>query len=361
VAQQTFPFKAYVTSEDVFVRSGPGENYYPTDKLKLGQEVEVYRQDPGGWYAIRPPRDSFSWVSSRYLQFVKGNLATVSDDQVAARVGSKFNDVRDVIQVRLHRGEVVEVLDSRQTAASNNSASNAWHKIAPPAGEFRWVYAKYVDPNDSRDGLQRHGNSARTGGQGSAGGATRRLSPEQFEKTLNDIDVEMSMIVIAEPNVWDFTELRERTQMLFDQAETAIERGRARLLLSKMARFEDIRQRHNQVAAMRQPPARGDQQGSQLSRVNLPSADPDGRFDARGQLTRIPEPKPGSPQYAILDESGRIRCYVSPAPGVNLRSYVGRDVGITGIRGRILELDAVHVMARHITVLDASSGGNMLR
>ena len=52
-----------ITADDVYVRSGPGENYYPTDKLKAGQEVEVYRHDPGGWYAIRPPKGSFSWVA----------------------------------------------------------------------------------------------------------------------------------------------------------------------------------------------------------------------------------------------------------------------------------------------------------
>ena len=110
---QTFPYKAYVTADDVYVRSGPGENYYPTDKLKAGAEVEVYRHDPGGWFAIRPPKDSFSWVSSRHLQLDGNNLATVTDERVAARVGSRMSDARDVIQVRLHKGEVVEVLEPR--------------------------------------------------------------------------------------------------------------------------------------------------------------------------------------------------------------------------------------------------------
>ena len=32
-------------------------------------------------------------------------LAKVAEDRVASRVGSRFSDVRDVIQVRLHRGE----------------------------------------------------------------------------------------------------------------------------------------------------------------------------------------------------------------------------------------------------------------
>ena len=68
---QTFPYKAFVAADDVYVRSGPGENYYPTDKLKTGDQVEVYRHDPGGWLAIRPVPGSFSWVSARYLRLGK--------------------------------------------------------------------------------------------------------------------------------------------------------------------------------------------------------------------------------------------------------------------------------------------------
>ena len=56
--EQTFPYTAYVAVDDVYVRSGPGQNYYPTDKLKRGQEVEVYRHDPGGWCAVRPSREA---------------------------------------------------------------------------------------------------------------------------------------------------------------------------------------------------------------------------------------------------------------------------------------------------------------
>ena len=54
-----FPYLAYVNSADVYVRSGPGRDYYPTDKLAKGATVEIYRHDPGGWYAIRPPRQSY--------------------------------------------------------------------------------------------------------------------------------------------------------------------------------------------------------------------------------------------------------------------------------------------------------------
>ena len=121
VGSKTFPYKTSVAADDVYVRSGPGQNYYPTDKLKRGQEVEVYRHDPGGWCAIRPVDGSFTWVSGRFLKPTEDNLAVVTEDGVSARVGSRFSDIREVVQVRLQKGEVVEILEraaARQPAGA---------------------------------------------------------------------------------------------------------------------------------------------------------------------------------------------------------------------------------------------------
>ena len=134
-----FPYVAYVSSDDVYVRSGPGKNYYPTAKLKRGEQVEVYRHDPGGWYAIRPPRQSFSWVSARQLDPAEKRLAVVNTDRAVARVGSVFSEMRDVIQVRLNKGERVELVEAEPVA------DGKWYKIAPPAGEFRWIHREYLD------------------------------------------------------------------------------------------------------------------------------------------------------------------------------------------------------------------------
>ena len=359
-AQRPFPYKAFITADDVYVRSGPGDNYYPTDKLKTGTEVEVYRHDPGGWYAIRPPKDSFSWVSSRHLQLAGNNLATVTEDRVAARVGSRMNETRDVIQIRLHKGEEVEVLEprrDRRTGAPLDgiNAATAWYKIAPPAGEFRWVSGRFVDPNYDSSGV-RKASAAETidlSGRATArlpgdSSMPRQISPAAFQKQIDDIELELSAMIVEDPNFWELRDVRQRAETLFNESETALDQGRARLLLSKIARFEDIKRRKQALAELRPELARPDPPAVSP----LPPADPDGRYDAKGQLIRVPDPKPGGPQYAILDAHGNIRCYVSPAPGVNLRSYVGRQVGINGIRGYMPEQRASHVMARHVSVVD---------
>jgi hypothetical protein len=375
--EQPFPYKAYINGNDVHIRSGPGQSYYPTDKLKLGQEVEVYRHDPGGWYAIKPVEDSFSWVSAKYLKREENGLAVVAEEEVSCRVGSRFSDIRDVIQVRLHRGEVVEVLDSKQAGAVPEA--KGWYKIAPPAGEFRWVFGKYVDPEYPHDGLRKTADGAAGRGDGEAGedaagssaavaaaqhgkehrrrasAASRPASAQQFQPALEAIDLELSTMVSEEPTVWTFDTLRPRTESLLNQAETALQRGRARWLLSRINRFADIKERYDAIAALQEETERSSRELAGLS-PRQRQADRDvelaGRFDGVGRLVEISTPKFGAPRFALVDERGDVRCYVSPALGVNLRYYVGRQVGVNGTRGYMPEQRAQHLLARHISLVD---------
>jgi uncharacterized protein YgiM (DUF1202 family) len=447
LGEQTFPYTGYVTAENVYVRSGPGRNYYPTSKLGTGDKVEIYRHDPGGWYAIRPVEGSFSWVSGRYLQVAEDGLAKVSGDRVAARVGSQFSDIRDVIQVRLHEGELVEVLDEKHLGSG--SESGPWYKIAPPPGEFRWVFGKFVDPNYHQSGVRKApaeyhplvgsgqpaaDRVAAAGGQtpdagsdqpdadGQASSApsasdvrtadhwsapsganpqgpqqeppgaaavastdrdrretdaevghtnrfvepahdpagsvtSRRLSPEEFQAELGEIDVELSIMLAEEPTVWKLDELALRAQSLLAEAETAVERGRVRLLANKIARSEDLKRRYDAVNGTQMATERRNRQLSELSqaRQSTPAEPaPGNRFDGVGRLARVLPPKLGAPRFALVDQNGDVRCYVTPAPGLNLNYYVGRHVGVNGNRGYIADKRIQHVTAKHVTPLTAT-------
>ena len=52
--ERKFPYQAIVETDGEYVRSGPGPNFYPTDKLKKGDKVTVIRHDLGGWCMITP-------------------------------------------------------------------------------------------------------------------------------------------------------------------------------------------------------------------------------------------------------------------------------------------------------------------
>ncbi len=247
------------------MRSGPGRDYYPTAKLRKGERVEVYRQDPGGWLAIRPPRDSFAWVNKRHLDPDGTGLAAVNSDQVVARVGSAFSEVRDVIQVRLERGEMVELI-------GDTPDDSPWYKIAPPAGEFRWVFSKYVDrrlPADLAED-QREADGARgyTSNRDDQGSGDVRLASASADadssvpapldhdssigRELSQIDLQLSTIVAKDIGEWSFDDFRQRADAALRVAQTPVERGHARLLLAKLDRFEDLKRRHD---ALRNPNA----------------------------------------------------------------------------------------------------------
>ena len=151
-SDEQFPYTAYANSEDVYVRSGPGKNYYPTEKLGKGTPVEIYRHDPGGWYAIRPPQGSFSWVPADALKPQGDHIAVVQRDHTLCFVGTRFSNTHDVHQVRLDKGEKVEILDIKQVG--DGDAAQSWCQIAPPSGEFRWVFGKFVD-RDLPEGISR--------------------------------------------------------------------------------------------------------------------------------------------------------------------------------------------------------------
>jgi SH3-like domain-containing protein len=138
LADDVEPYEGRIATPRAQIRSGPGETFYPTDTLVSGETVEVYREEADGWLAIRPPEKSFSWVMERQLKLRDDGFAEVDDASVASRIGSRLSDARNAAQVKLKKGEVVEVLDTLELDGQS------WCKIAPPAGEFRWVHATCV-------------------------------------------------------------------------------------------------------------------------------------------------------------------------------------------------------------------------
>lgn len=397
-AADDFPYTATITAGEVYVRSGPGKDYYPTDKLKKGQKVEVYRHDPGGWCAIRPPKESFSWVSARQLELLGDGLARAKGDRVVSRVGSAFSDIRDVIQVRLKKGEQVELVER------NAPHDTQWHKIHPPSGEFRWISSRFLESNDPTRGRRtvqieagddqeedlaetdaprrlrdlddgdeptERGNRdiqlasreepeldgpawqrrTRQSGPSSRTGTTSELL-YPLSKEVHSIDLELSAMVAEEITAWSFERIRQRAERALDVAETAVERGNIRNLVSKIERFEELKRRHDAVAGARAETDRRERTLNPAASIAISDNAP--RFDGSGRLTPVVSTKVGAPQYALVDERGAVSVFLSAAPGVNLRSYVDKQIGVNGPRGFIPDLQKQHINVQRVTMLDSA-------
>jgi hypothetical protein len=132
---------AVVQQPDAEVRSGPSDasDYYATNRLRAGDRVEVVRQEPNGWVAIKPPPGSFSWINKRFLLQVGKNTWTVqSEADVDVLYGSTFHkDKPSVISARVARGTQVRSVGEVYVPADGGM----WLPIEPPPTEVRYIRA----------------------------------------------------------------------------------------------------------------------------------------------------------------------------------------------------------------------------
>ena len=152
---------------------------------------------------------------------------------------------------------------------------------------------------------------------------------------------------------------RSRSDALLTHSTTALDRGRVRLVQRKIARFEDIKQRHDLIASAQtatdvrnQDVARASLGGSMGVRSDA------ARYDGVGKLTQVNPAQSGVASFALVDSQGLVTHYVTPAPGVNLRQYLGQQVGIQGTLGYMPDARTQHVTAKRVTVDDT---GRLLR
>ena len=471
-----FPYGARVTTQTATVRSGPGVEFYPTDRLPLETRVEVYRHDDE-WAAIRPPSGSFSWVPAAAIELTEDtSRGQVAYDGIRTRIGSRLSEQRSAEYVELKADEEVIVL-ARRTLDEDGKPTR-WYQIEPPAGEFRWVQLTSLErlPNpllrsnlDSHDGpvsqsdetvdatsadanevelvqfveeaapsllvtdgdtdfappkdeanaealdaepfnraspttqtptaaksLQPSkedstwklensppGNSVEAqplgfaaesilGGSESPRRSLAQVDPALLQQELAKINLELTRQILQDPNTWRLRDLRARTQTVIDLCATKALREQAQDLLSRITQFDDIKRRH---ADLTQGVADGFLSRSDLGGIASSSAfeigdnplglrpltmppptpqsqTPGSAYDGSGWLMPVVTRQVGVPRYALTDDHGNILQFVSPRPGLNLRNYEKRRIGIIGQKGFVPRYNKPHLTAERVISLD---------
>lgn len=272
-----FPYQAKVVDEELFVRSGAGDSWHATQRLRKDTVVTVHRHDPGGWYMIEPPDGSFSWIPQKFVRTLGASDGEVTENNVVAFVGSEFGDDTTVWQRRLTVGEKVRILGQQEVVTLSGPV--AMYRIAPPRREFRWIPGSGVIPVDEQRRRQldhdpfatpsnavRPANPALASGRAGSGGVTDvpPVNPESQvarlqqilaeQKRLADIDLRFREMIQRDPSGWnldgienDYRELQRQSKYRplagqIDLRYPAIERYRRR-----HAEFMDFRQLTSQT------------------------------------------------------------------------------------------------------------------
>ena len=376
--------KAQITTAGAAVRSGPAESYYQTGTLAVGETVEIYQRRPDGWCAIRPPESSFSWVFARHVVPLGDGLGRIDKDGVPARIGSNLTGQRDVTQVLLDEGEIVRVIDEQ------THDGETWFKIAPPAGEFRWIHAGSIRSDAEQANIQTEIPTApitewrpvaksnrqmadmttdnenqgvmlasteldAVAAEGSA--APVAAASGQIDRQVADLELRLSRMVIEPTGTWDVGQMERDAEQLLSQSQTVADRDAVQATLTKIDRFASIHRRYAQtggitsVAAQNPTTGAG---GTASSGTGTASPSEAGRYDAVGILRPVVSRRPGAPQFALVDERGQVVSFVTPSPDVNLQPYLGRRVGVVGSRGFMPEFRRNHVVAGRISPLETT-------
>lgn len=134
----------FVHAPHATVHCGPSEEYYATGRLNRGAPVEVYIETADGWSGIRPPEGSHDWIPADAVYLLPGGkVAEVSVDRVPAWVGADtVKNEKLLYQTELIKTQTVSILG--EAYRGNDADRKLWFRIAPPAGEFRWVRTEHL-------------------------------------------------------------------------------------------------------------------------------------------------------------------------------------------------------------------------
>lgn len=385
---RNFPYKAVIVKDDVLVRSGGGDDYYPTMRLQRDAVVTVHRQDPGGWLAISPPEGSYSWIPARYVNREDGENGTVIEDDIIVFVGSEFGEESSVWQRKMMNGMQVKILGEQDLETP--SGRRRMYRIAPPARERRWIAGDAVIPADDADRKEHDQNPFATPSNARRQPTEKKPSTvaaplpsarlqrirqiRAEQRKLAELDQRFRTMLQQNPTTWDlqgleqdYNQLRENVTWRpvagqIDLRFPAIDRYRQR-----KAEYEDFQRLTSEterrdaelLAAQLGDPgppstdtvfglppkvnvAEANPNGSVLdspgspfgAQPPLPSAaqsgsliPPGGRYIGAGIVKRLPE---GG--YVLTNPAGRPLATIEGGESVNLDEFVGKQVGVHGKR-----------------------------
>ncbi len=401
-------------------------------ELPSGTVVHVYMATSDGYVAIRPTPGCFSWVESRFLLIDRdGVKGTVTTAGVPSWIGQPEQSLGSHVRmVQLDRGEIVQILGSREMALSSNGRKLQLTKIAPPHGEFRWMLKRDLQLQGDAEPLvdltatlpleanstagqfnrvqpvqfeQPMGATTDTTGQVSNRFVPRWLNPARTPRSraaqssqpfnvqpasftlldntgdvattsvalprdLGDLENYLSRMVARKTSEWELGPIRNQVLQMLNAAP-AQQRAQWENLMGRIQQFQDIRQQRLRLAntTFGSVPRRlmninGDALPLRTSDIAKDLVDPStqGKLSAEAQRTAYEETgylmevhssRRDAPEYALVDEQGDVKVFVTPVPGLNLAHYLTKQIGVFGRRGYIYRLKTQHVTITRVVDL----------
>ena len=203
--------------------------------------------------------------------------------------------------------------------------------------------------------------------------STPAVAADTFTARLAALELALSTVVAEPPSRWTLEPLRSEADRLVADAVTEAQRSAARDVGRRVGRFASIADAYRGMAdRVAWRPPMGEPRANAPARNVLPAADPTrtlaGRdlsaadtrqppqglgHDTQGVLRPVVSSRPGAPKFAVVDDEGRVRTLITPAPELapSLERLVGRRVALDGRRGYLSDIGREHLVAERVTPL----------
>ena len=391
-------YDAEIGDDRVFVLSGPGPNYYPTNILNRDDKVTVYGRPVGEYVQILPPPErSFSWIRGTDVEETDAGDCIVKTDGAGVFVGSEIHrEARFVRQVRLPRGAKVRVLDKVMVMGVGPDASRLepWFKVLPPDDEVRYILASKirqaskVEPVPETPGAKGDASSLTKGrNEVAVQPAVRRLfrpdepippaipvsgsklleskptnsgsdkpkakrpngvNSVEIERLTQDLDLAQDKL----PQEWNLPSIEKRLANLEQSADGA-ERETVEILRKRVERMRSVERRLREIEERGKQYKQEDLQlANQIERLIGKGQRSGPKFIAQGTLEPSKTLIDGKKAFQLVDAQKRPTHLVVPSPGINLDKHLRRPVGVIGRRESRTSASLPVLRATQVSLLD---------
>jgi uncharacterized protein YgiM (DUF1202 family) len=332
VESTSFPYTAEITGDDVYIRSGPGTNFYHCGKLNKGDKVKVVDKQ-FSWSRIVPPAGSFSWISTDYVRISPDNpsVGTVTGDNVRVYAGSDFVKplYSTTLQGKLSTGEKVKLLGEQM---------DEYYKIAPPPFAYLWVSTQFtervpepvvtpapvtpqpkIEPNEPAD-VNTPSEAVETPGP-------PKTPLEKYRELKKQVEAERA----KPPAEQDYTELKKELAEIVNDKEAGNAARYAQFVLGQIEGYELALAVTKEVQLQNQQLENVQAKIDKAKETRLAAVKNMGKFAVIGEFQTYQTYGPGN--YRIVDDEGKMVCYAlptGPAAQLDLNSYIGQKVGLVG-------------------------------
>ena len=352
-----FPFLAEITSDDVYIRSGPGTQYYNCGKARKDDKVKVVG-NKFSWLQVVPPAGSYSWISKQYVQIDPQNNTSGTVIGEAVRVYAGSDEVQPMhstsMQVKLNKGDKITIVGEEK---------DGYCKIAPPEGAYLWVSSQNAKPLGT---LMAPTPAAPTTTTTSTMPATAHPMPASpFPTNPGELKTPVSspnepntpsptpVVTIEEQRMGEVHALKEKVEA--ERAKPAADQNFAELkkaiaviagdkqspraarsaagLLKTIEKYELSLEVADAIKVQEDQFTQTQQKIEGAKNEGLSKIDDKGIFAAIGTLKESPlfAETPGAKYYKVVDGNGKTLCYARPvgaAADADLSKFVDKKVGL---------------------------------